>query len=381
MTLETAGAISSLKAAIEDGSMPSWPEQRSHVQQLIKEICQSYDPIKDGMVVNAVTGHQEEAQEQISRIVSLLDAPQFHSSPPFTMQRMAELLTEPFKYYPQNQQAKFLRALERVLLVSSSIDDYGAVSVDIHDVPTVEDGEKIKPDTGIVLTPIPWISEEDTAKLERAGEVEEENAEAETVDESENGTHESVETESVQAESTESEESESKPRDTTETSAANISVEMADVSGDNIPETMATHDVSVEMTDADMSAEMATHDVSDEAAKEIRQAKNEEAQGDLLTTIVADVSQKHEKEEEEEQEESGKETESADATGTVTASAAEKEPESSSVQNGNTPKEDTQEVSEGTSEGAPQAEAEGAEAGDEHTSSTEDRDAKRLKTE
>ncbi|KAG5358079.1 hypothetical protein CJU89_4577 [Yarrowia sp. B02] len=316
MTLETAGAISSLKSAITAGTMPQWEEQRSQVQQLIKEICASYDPIKDNLVVNAVTGHQEDAKEQIERIVGLLDAPQFKSSPPFTLQRMAELLTEPFKFYPQNHLAKFLRALERVMLVSSSVDDYGVVSVDIHDVPTVEDGEKIKPDTGIVLTPIPWISDEDEAKLrgentedtvddrdrereedekvkdalqqeaakgEPEGQAEpqtepEEKSQVQDEPKTETQATESAKTETEdQPESTESTQQESTESAQQET--ANISVEMADVSVE------LTHDVSVEMTDADLSAEMATHDVSNEAAQQIREAKNEAVQGDLLEAV------------------------------------------------------------------------------------------------
>lgn len=350
--------------------MPSWEEQRGHVQQLIKEICESYDPIKDGMVVNAVTGHQEDAQEQINRIVGLLDAPQFHSSPPFTLQRMAELLTEPFKYYPQNHLAKFLRALERVMLVSSSIDDYGQVSVDIHDVPTVEDGEKIKPDTGIVLTPIPWITEEDTAKLEKGNE----ETDADTADDQDDGVkpvpkdrEEVGGAQDTASQDTVSQDTVS--QDTTSQETSNVSVEMADVSGDNMSETMATHDVSVEMTDADLSAEMATHDVPDDVAQEIRQAKSEEAQGDLLTTVVADVTginnDKHGEEDKEEGEERGK----TDAT-----QGANMEEETK------TTTETTTTATEEEPQEEPQMEQNGS-AGEASAETEEDREAKRLKTE
>lgn len=333
------------------------------MQQLVKEICESYDPIKDGMVVNAVTGHQEDAQEQINRIVGLLDAPQFQKSPPFTLQRMAELLTEPFKFYPQNQLAKFLRALERVMLVSSSIDDYGQVSVDIHDVPTVEDGEKIKPDTGIVLTPIPWITEADTAKLERAGD----ETDADTADDQEEGVKPVPKDEG-------GEEGVQSDIQSTAQEPSNVSVEMADVSGDTSGEiaesiAMASHDVSVEMTDADLSAEMAAHDVPDDVAQDIRQAKSEEAQGDLLTTVVADVTHINDID--------GKhgETERSEST-----EKAEKEKEA--VAEVSTGAEETTETTkettaETTSEGEPQTEQNGSATAE----TEEDREAKRLKTE
>jgi hypothetical protein len=370
-------ALSSLKTAIEDGSMPSWEEQRGHVQQLIKEICESYDPIKDGMVVNAVTGHQEDAQEQIHRIVGLLDAPQFKSSPPFTLKRMAELLTEPFKYYPQNHLAKFLRALERVMLVSSSIDDYGQVSVDIHDVPTVEDGEKIKPDTGIVLTPIPWISEGDTTKLEKGGE----ETDAVTADEQDDGVkpvqkEQQEEGKQQEGKKEDKEEEETKeisevPAENVSHEASNVSVEMADVSGDSISESMTTHDVSVEMTDADLSAEMATHDVPDEVAQEIRQVKSEETQGDLLTTVVADVTNinhKHGERREVEADTAEEEKkEPTEPTQTTEKEAPEKE---STSEKETTKKEPTdKEPTEPTAQNGTTTETE------------EDREAKRLKTE
>lgn len=327
-------SIASLKAAVDVGSMPCWSDERAHVQQLIKDICASYDPIKDGMVVNAVTGHQEDATEQITRIVSLLDAPQFQSSPPFTLQRMAELLTEPFKFYPQNHLAKFLRALERVMLVSSSIDDYGQVSVDIHDVPTVEDGEKIKPDTGIVLTPIPWISEADL----KGGPTEEE---------------------------TETDEKEGEDKGVQD-GVQDVSVEMADAEV-----AVETADVSVEMTDADVSLEM-THDVPNDVAEELRQEKEDEMNSDILETVEAKVVDKSETEETKNEPEEEKtepaEVETAKTESDVKENKEEEKPASEKADKAPEAKE-AQETNGAVAESA------------EPSESDSDREAKRLKTE
>lgn len=48
----------------------------------------------------------------------------FPDSPPFTVQRLAELLVNPTEFYPSDQPQKFLSALERVLSVSSTIEDF-----------------------------------------------------------------------------------------------------------------------------------------------------------------------------------------------------------------------------------------------------------------
>lgn len=240
----TNPAIANLKHSISTGEMLGWQAARKHVQVLITENCAAYEPIKEGHVINAVTGHSESVTEQINRVVGLLDAPQFKDSPPFTVQRMAELLTNPYQYYPRNQLAKYLRALERVLLVSSSVADYGKIDL-IDNTPTMESGEKIKPDSGIVLTPIPWIPEEDELKTDP--DVEEDETDADVVDD---GSEDGPDSDQI-----------------------------------------TVHDVSVEMTDADLSAEMATHDVPSDVAVAIRQVKENEINGDLLQSITASVTE------------------------------------------------------------------------------------------
>ncbi|KAH6918959.1 PPP4R2-domain-containing protein, partial [Coprinopsis sp. MPI-PUGE-AT-0042] len=72
-----------------------------------------YDP-----PVNYMT--KDEAEEAKQAINDQLDA--FDDNPPFTIQRLAELLLDPKAYY--NSVGKYLRAVEKTLLVTSTIDAY-----------------------------------------------------------------------------------------------------------------------------------------------------------------------------------------------------------------------------------------------------------------
>ncbi|KAH7345570.1 hypothetical protein B0J17DRAFT_640331 [Rhizoctonia solani] len=62
----------------------------------------------------------EEAKEELGRIFAYLD--DFDSAPPFTVQRLAELIVKPRGHY--KNVGKYIRALERTLLVTSTHKDY-----------------------------------------------------------------------------------------------------------------------------------------------------------------------------------------------------------------------------------------------------------------
>ncbi|KAG8912317.1 hypothetical protein FRC01_005164 [Tulasnella sp. 417] len=62
-----------------------------------------------------------EANEEMERIFGMLD--EFDEHPPFTIQRICELLTRPSIY---KSLGKFLRAFERTLLITSTADQYTA---------------------------------------------------------------------------------------------------------------------------------------------------------------------------------------------------------------------------------------------------------------
>lgn len=81
-----------------------------------------FDPIEEA-IVDSLTGMSQTLEE---RLVSIKDklAQDFSYSPPFTVQRLAELLLRPNECYNKENPDKFLCALERVLSVSTTIDDY-----------------------------------------------------------------------------------------------------------------------------------------------------------------------------------------------------------------------------------------------------------------
>ncbi|QRV82180.1 oxidoreductase FAD/NAD(P)-binding protein [Ceratobasidium sp. AG-Ba] len=62
----------------------------------------------------------EEAKEELGRIFGYLH--DFEGAPPFTVQRLAELAVSPRSHY--NSAGKYVRALERTLLVTSTHKDY-----------------------------------------------------------------------------------------------------------------------------------------------------------------------------------------------------------------------------------------------------------------
>ncbi|KAJ1301985.1 hypothetical protein OPQ81_000820 [Rhizoctonia solani] len=62
----------------------------------------------------------EEAKEELGRIFAYLH--DFDSAPPFTVQRLAELIVKPRAHY--KNVGKYIRALERTLLVTSTHNDY-----------------------------------------------------------------------------------------------------------------------------------------------------------------------------------------------------------------------------------------------------------------
>ncbi|CAN6628220.1 hypothetical protein TRVA0_011S02608 [Trichomonascus vanleenenianus] len=112
------------------------------------------EPIKDPL-----TGTEETVEEVAERVKGLLRT-QFAEEPPFTVQRLCELLLDPEIYYPRTAVEKLLSALERVLSVSSAAGDYPKLDIQEelrkegggHELQNGEGSHK-----GIVLSEISWI--------------------------------------------------------------------------------------------------------------------------------------------------------------------------------------------------------------------------------
>ncbi|KAL5529696.1 hypothetical protein ACEPAG_5681 [Sanghuangporus baumii] len=101
---------------------------------------------------------EEEAKEMYEGICKLLY--EFEGNPPFTIQRLCELAVRPrqhFKYV-----GKYLRAVERALLVTSTIDAFPVVSAEENDAsssPFMSIGS-LREATTPLFSPIPFLHED-----------------------------------------------------------------------------------------------------------------------------------------------------------------------------------------------------------------------------
>ncbi|ODQ55852.1 hypothetical protein SAICODRAFT_33193 [Saitoella complicata NRRL Y-17804] len=90
-------------------------------------------------------------QALLSRLISVIER---FTGPPFTVQRIAELIARPREHY--TDVGKYLRALERNLSVTSTIDAFPLLPIEpTNDVPRFTDGSST---SGVALTAIPWTS-------------------------------------------------------------------------------------------------------------------------------------------------------------------------------------------------------------------------------
>ena len=101
---------------------------------------------------------QSHAPEIIAMIASIKGtlSTTFSTAPPHTVQRLAELLQKPNQHY--HSLPKFLRAVQRVISVSSTIDQFPLVAA--VDVPTTGMLNLLGSDEslgGALLTPISWL--------------------------------------------------------------------------------------------------------------------------------------------------------------------------------------------------------------------------------
>ncbi|KAK9247216.1 PPP4R2-domain-containing protein [Lipomyces tetrasporus] len=90
----------------------------------------------------------------------------FPQAPPFTIQRLAELVEQPNRHYGTHARDKYLRAIERVVSVESSVGDFGIAGFgsssnagSSRNSGTVGalSGNVLNGNTGVVLSPIAWL--------------------------------------------------------------------------------------------------------------------------------------------------------------------------------------------------------------------------------
>ncbi|KAK9353452.1 PPP4R2-domain-containing protein [Lipomyces doorenjongii] len=134
-----------------------WPSFRMRMSALLNEISAN----------NFVP---EPTPSQNSFLQSLLDSlnTSFPNAPPFTIQRLAELVERPNRHYGTHARDKYLRAIERVVSVESSVGDFGMAGLgnstnsggsNNRNSGTVGalTGNVLNENTGVVLSPIAWL--------------------------------------------------------------------------------------------------------------------------------------------------------------------------------------------------------------------------------
>ncbi|KAF0436873.1 PPP4R2-domain-containing protein [Gigaspora margarita] len=102
-----------------------WPEVKDIIRERFEKICQEAQlPIAingaDPEQIDKVKAEIEEYKQSINKMLDEFE------KPPFTIQRTAELLLRPFQHH--KTLVKWLRALEKVLMVQSSVDEFPPVS-------------------------------------------------------------------------------------------------------------------------------------------------------------------------------------------------------------------------------------------------------------
>ncbi|KAL5511159.1 hypothetical protein ACEPAH_4374 [Sanghuangporus vaninii] len=101
---------------------------------------------------------EEEAKEMYEGICKLLY--EFEGNPPFTIQRLCELMVRPRQHF--KYAGKYLRAVERALLVTSTIDAFPVVSAEENDAsssPFMSIGS-LREATTPLFSPIPFLHED-----------------------------------------------------------------------------------------------------------------------------------------------------------------------------------------------------------------------------
>ncbi|CAG8544783.1 1292_t:CDS:10, partial [Racocetra persica] len=101
-----------------------WPEVKDIIRERFEKICQEAPLLiaingADPEQIDKVKAEIEEYKQNINKMLDEFERP------PFTIQRTAELLLRPFQHH--KTLIKWLRALEKVLMVQSSVDEFPPV--------------------------------------------------------------------------------------------------------------------------------------------------------------------------------------------------------------------------------------------------------------
>ncbi|KAK9378171.1 PPP4R2-domain-containing protein [Kockiozyma suomiensis] len=131
-----------------DAKTDDWPLLRTHIVSLIQRAA------TDSFTPPIATVQKQKLNTLIQTLVE-----GFPSSPPFTLQRLAELAVSPTQHYNEHARDKYLRALERVVTVESSIQDLDSLRKrdTENTIMFVSAGVSMSDNPVIKLSPIEWL--------------------------------------------------------------------------------------------------------------------------------------------------------------------------------------------------------------------------------
>lgn len=150
-------AESVLKEVAKDGDFEKhnvkWDDFLPRVVKVLDTVVRtSFEFEGQAVLKDPLTGSSRTQDAFLEDVKKLLS--EFGQDPPFTFQRIAELLTQPHVYYGPKVVHKFLHAVERSLMVESSVKEYPEKSL----LKELENTQSARVDeSGIVMSDISWV--------------------------------------------------------------------------------------------------------------------------------------------------------------------------------------------------------------------------------
>ncbi|KAK9447063.1 uncharacterized protein V1518DRAFT_422120 [Limtongia smithiae] len=211
--MTTITADDPIRLLAETGTLApdaSWPVVRAALRELISAnihtafttSATTSTPITDNTTTttNATTNSDPPSPTSPELpILATLDA-SFPHAPPFTIQRLAELALHPNQHYAPTARDKYIRALERVVDVESTVGEFafgatgttGAGSRMEEEMGTIgalaeEVSSSRRNSAEAILSPISWLVDTGTPPPETPFEEEDEDVQMEEVEDAANG--------------------------------------------------------------------------------------------------------------------------------------------------------------------------------------------------
>lgn len=155
--------VAILEPVVESGAIgadfPPWEKVRALIKRRIDQVLENdfSDDVKE--VTDPLTGTKQSLKEYAEDVKEQFDE-NFPDEPPFTIQRIAELLLEPRDHYAESSPQKFLFALERSLSVQSTHTEYPEEELKKEMKNADSENQTSSNESsqsGIVLTQISWV--------------------------------------------------------------------------------------------------------------------------------------------------------------------------------------------------------------------------------